>query len=280
MPALVVTALLLLLSIFANIAADNFLSARSYRLESSKTAQAVVAREVDFYRLETGTVPASLAVLAATPGYRHLVSYLAETNGGVFPSTSDFVFVTASNVLTDGVWTYQRAAVVAPKDRTETTSSYLSASRNTCPPTTGNAAFAQAASWCGSRDSFWDALDTRQVANKRLAVARKRQDLTVTKFVRQYQASASFPAAASATALRALVTPASGVSTPGTNLATCQGTFYLVNIPLECSDLYNSFGNPVSYQRTGAKQILLTSTSDIKDASGALVAVSLTRTMP
>lgn len=277
MPVIVVSVLLLLLSVLASVTATYAESAKSNRLESRQAAQAVVLGEVTRYYKETGALPASLAAMTATAGYRHLAAYQAGSNG-LYPGVTDVVTVSRTNALTDSVWSYQRAAVVALLDRSVPVSAYLNAANNACPPATGGADFASASGWCGGSQGLWGVVDPRTQAHASMAKALALQEATAEKFVRRYKAGIALPLASTATALRSVVSSTTG-STVGTSSATCAGAFHWGGTPLDCADLYNSFGQPVSYTRPTASQLLLTSSSPIKNAAGVSQTVSTSKTI-
>lgn len=279
MPVIVVSVLFLLLSVLASVTATYAESTKNNRLESRKAAQAVVFKEVARYYRETGTLPASLSAMVATAGYRHLAAYQAKTTtNGLYPSAIDLVAVSRSNALSDTAWSYQRAAVVSMLDRTEPLSTYLNAANNTCPPASGAADFASASGWCGDSSGAWGVVDPRTQFNASTAKVTALQEATAEKFARRLQAGIALPVVASATPLRTVAVATTG-STVGTTAATCAGSFYWGGTPLDCADLYNSFGLPVSYSRPAINQVLLTSSTTIKNAAGVTQTVSTPRTI-
>lgn len=279
MPVIVVSVLFLLLSVLASVTATYAESTKNNRLESRKAAQAVVFKEVTRYYRETGTLPTSLSALAAAAGYRHLAAYQAKTTtNGLYPSTVDAVAIARTNALTDTAWSYQRAAVVTLVDRTESLATYLNAANNTCPPASGSADFASTAGWCGDSSGVWGVVDPRAQFNAQTAKALALQEATAEKFARRLKAGIALPLAATATALRVVATATTG-STVGTTAATCSGSFYWGGTPLDCADLYNSFGLPVSYTRPAVNQLLLSSSTTIKNAAGVTQTVSTSKTI-
>jgi hypothetical protein len=273
--------MMLLVSAFAAVAADALTSAEDSRLENLQYAQAVVSREVKQYFLDTGTYPTSLADLMGKPGYTHLKTYVSQANGGLAPSRRDLVQVQVSNSLNDGTWTFRRAAVFSLKNGTESNASYLGSTRNRCAPASGSTDFASGLSWCPATDNgITTRLEQRESASARLAAARMAQNLTLAKVIARYNTTGTFPAAASAVALRSVVTAVDTGAAVGTTSAQCTGRFVWSSIPLECSDLYNRFGQPVSYQLMSAKRVVLYSASTLTDNTGAVVTMATEVNLP
>lgn len=281
MPVLIVGILFLLISAFASVAADALTAAKNSRRESLVLAQAAVSSAVNRYAFETGSYPTSTADLMAKPTYEYLKTYASSVNGGAAPGVSDIVQIAQSSVLNDGFWTYRRATVFALENRTEQSTTFLGSARNKCPAATGSTDFATSLSWCSPTDNgFATSVEQRAQANARTSKALVTQQFTLTKFVTRYKTAASFPPAASAVTLRTVVSIASPSSSVGTTPATCAGIFQWQTIPFECADLYNRFGQPVSYLLSSAKSIVLTSPTTLTNGAGATPSLSTSITMP
>lgn len=280
MPVVVVSIMMMLLSVWAFISAESFQAAKSQRLSVLSDGQALIASEVNRYHLETGLFPASLEALSATPGFEHLKSYVSVANKGVLPAPTSPWKVVTSNVLSNGLIQYQRAVILAMPDSSTTLTNYLSAANNECNLSGSTQTFYGAPTWCGSNKAIWSTLETGELKTLRERMAYQQQKALADKLIRRYKTYANFPAVATATEVRALATPRDASSTVGLNRTGCVGTFHWQTVGIECADLYNQFGNPVRYRRVAAKQFQLTSTSQIKNASGTALTLTTNVTMP
>lgn len=281
MPALVLAIYFALIAALAKVSVINLDSAEYNRLVWQKAAQAVVLEGVDQYYKETGVYPDSLSTLANTAGYEHLRSYLsADATNGIFTGSRDLVDVARSNTLTDSFWRYQRAAVFYRDNRTMSAATYLSAAKNGCPPSGTTVDFYSGAAWCGPLKGTWTRLESREQYSNLLADAREQMNETLAKFGEYYNQAGTFPAAATPVLLRSLVSLVGTGSAVGTSVGTCQGQFHLQGIPLDCSDLYNRFGNPLYYQKLTTKRVVLFANSTLVNASGTTVSVAAELNLP
>lgn len=280
MPVVVVSIMMMLLSAWAYLSADSIQAAKAQRLSVLSDGRALIASEVNRYHLETGVWPSNLEALSAVPGFEHLKSYVTQANkGGVAAPNTPWKIV-LSNVLSNGVIQYQRAAVLAIPDASDTLTSYLSSTNNKCNPSGSTLDFYSANAWCGSNKGYWSTATTGEFKALRERMAYQQQKALANKLIRRYKTTANFPVVATATELRALVTASDMTSSVGLTVAECSGTFHWQGFGVECSDLYNQFGNPVRYRWVAAKQFQLTSTSQIKNASGTALTLTTNVTMP
>lgn len=213
---------------------------------------------INNYFIETGTYPASIAALAAVPGYEYLQNM-----------ARPFQSLAITTNLDDTVFKYNRISVFSqdPYDHPLTDTQYLSAANNNC----GTGDFATGVDWCGSKTSPWWKHETRETIQSNLARERIRQRRLLTKFTAWYNNDTSistingvwgnnFPnPGAPAARLTALVTGFAQTAT------TCTGIYTWHGIPIECRDLYSVWGTPTVYNYVSSSRItLLTRTPYIK----------------
>lgn len=213
------------------------------------------------YVQETHAYPATLAVLTTVQGYEHLRS----------TASDPWMRFEVSPVIADGVWRFQRA-VLYSTDPTRTTS-YTST--NTCG--TGDAA--TATSWCGGVGAQWVRFERREEYVDEIAAQRQRFHRSLQKFADYYSGKSGFPsvdrlgaalATDSSTTLRDLV----GYTGAANN---CSGGViyqWAGGLPVDCDDMYDIWGNPVSYQFTSTKAITLISESPLVNKDGVVVVVA------
>jgi len=220
-----------------------------------KQSLQALALEIERFRRNTGQYPISLEVLAATAGFEQDRDLI--TTPGI-----SYALTTVS----DSVWNFNRA-MVAGVDLTHTTSTAYLAT-NSCG--TGN--FSSASDWCGSKQlSDWYKTESRRYFMSETTAARSRLNQTLLKFAASWNANGSFPAgslsAGGAKKLNELVT-AVGTSTSVT-ASTCTGVFTLANIPLDCGDLFTSWGSPIMYNYISSSYIALVAETPFTFSSGA-----------
>lgn len=278
MPLLLVSAFFLLVACLASVVGTSTLSKNNNRLANQTAIQAVVVSHVEQYFNEKGIFPSSLQILATTPGYSVLKPYLSKANGGFASSTRDTVSLYLSPQITGNLWRFNRLAVFTPKDTTESVGAYLSTTKNQCPPTTGAKDFDTGAAWCPLKSDLAFVTDMQLRANSRLSSAHIGQKMTAAKIATNYAVTTLLPTAATAVTLASQVTSVWGAVNSGAS--ACQGTFMFSNIPLSCTDLYNAFGQPVSYQKTAANKFELTSPTTLIDAGGTTTVVTTSITLP
>lgn len=197
--------------------------------------------------------------------------------------------------VTDGIWKFNRLALYALDPRQAAgdmafVSNYTSAPGSNWELATSCNVNASASlgglnsnnlTWCGDLGSWWWRFDEKQLFPSMLAHQRAWQQRTLGKIAAVYNTLQAWPILWSSTTSSTL---ASQVSAPST-LANCSqpyiwhvtgtvnGVPTQVNVPLDCTDLYNLWGNPVSYNfkpntPPGRSTLYLLSETGIPDPSG------------
>lgn len=232
-------------------------------MQQSRWKQMLVvemAQNIEQFYAETSSFPASLSVLAATPGFEHTKGLNDNWQGyGV------------SGDLTDGVWRYKRA-VLAATDPTKGVSVTQYMTDNNC----GVGAYASAASWCGSRSGLWFRRETRQTFNDDVVDQRVRLTRALQKFADYYSFNGYFPtvdAGGASLAGDSINSLASLASYAGT-AKTCTGVYQYQGVPIDCSDMFDRWGGLVGYQFVSKKRIILISESQIFNSDGNRVVIS------
>ena len=223
-----------------------------------------LSESVSRYVSEMGSYPVSLAALVVTPGFEHVAGLLNNWQGyGLSPT------------LNDANWAYRRVVLFTNDPTTGTsTVNYLAA--NAC----GSGGYDTALSWCGTKTSMWYRQEGRDSFNDLIVNERARVNRLSQKFANYYNAQAAYPskdeanvalAADSITGLATLV----GYAGTATN---CSGQYQYQGIPIDCSDMFNSWGLQVGYQFVDASHIILVSETRIVNATGATIIVAVDRT--
>ncbi|MDM7481618.1 MAG: hypothetical protein P3W96_006325 [Halomonas sp.] len=275
MAQLILSIALMLLGTYGQYTLSAVSSAKNSRLVSLEEGQAVIVEALENYFYEFNQWPASLQALGATPGYEHIRRFLPRSQGGSYPGvTSPWRYALSSTYTTADAQEQRVGVFIDGRNPTVNFNTYLAT--NLC----GNGApFSTAQVWCGSSDFRYVLLNTGRVRVAKERVAAQQQRLSAEKFIQRWRTQASLPAVATATALRSLVSPAGTGANVGTSLATCTGSFYWQNMPFECQDLYNQYGNPVSYLRLTANSFELRSQSVFRDNAGNLKSIVTTVTL-
>lgn len=223
-----------------------------------------VAEAIERYYWENNALPASLNALAATAGFQDVASSLNTWQGyGVSPS------------ITDGTWTFQRAvAFTFDPSKGGTVASYLA--QNACG---ANGYATEAGSWCGTKTSLWFVKDTRHQLNERIVTERVHLNRLSQKFADFYNKNGKYPdrdAANVTLAAGSITSLASLVGYTGTAKA-CTGQYQYLGIPIDCSDLFDSWGGAIGYQFEGTNHIILVSEPPIFNSSGTRVVIAADR---
>lgn len=109
--------------------------------------------------------------------------------------------------------------------------------------------------------------DARSVYNKEMATQRARQQRTMQKFASYYTATQAFPnrnqtgTALTAGAGYAMRSLAMG---PSTSL-TCSNTYQWRGIPIDCEDMYDIWGNQITYLYHSDNRISIFSSTPFKN---------------
>lgn len=235
---------------------------RTYQNRARALHVKAASESLEQYFMEHGAFPASMSTLSSTTGFE-------QTRGTVMPWQGYAV----SNILDDGVWRYQRAVFFSmdPKRGVDSVT-YLSDQANTC----GTQPFQTASAWCGMRSSRWYRRETRDFYHDQIATQRVRMHRTLQKFANFYNTKRKFPDQAIDAAKLGegtIHSLQSLVGFPGTG-NTCSGTFTYMDIPIDCGDMFDQWGNPIGYQFQNDQHIILTSETPIMTSSGTRLLVA------
>lgn len=138
-------------------------------------------------------------------------------------------------------------------------------------------------SWCGDMDSWWWRFEEKQLFPSMIARQRAWQQRTLGKIAAIYNSFQAWPNVWNATTSGTLASMAGAPATLAQ--ASCSqpyewqlsqlvsGVTVQIRVPLDCTDLYNQWGNPVSYNfkpnpPPGRSTFYLLSETGILDPSG------------
>lgn len=251
-------------SIIDDVRSQHERLAEIYQSRAKQHDMIRVAEGIELYYRENNVLPTTLNVLATTPGFEHLSTALNAWQGyGVSAS------------LSDGTWTFQRAvAFTNDPSKGTTVAAYLAA--NQCGTGGYNTSVG---SWCGTKDSMWFVKDTRQQLNDQIVTERVRLNRLTQKFADYRNTNNTYPDKDSANvALSAgsITAIASLVGYSGTAKA-CTGQYQYKGIPIDCGDMFDSWGGKIGYQFESSSHIILVSEPPIFDGSGARVVIAADR---
>lgn len=213
--------------------------------ETRRNRTILLAQLVNRYLDERGGIPpASLAALAATPGYESATQFI---NSSGPQGDGPFYAVYALN---NGTNTYNRVIVYnPPADGSINTTDYLLAANNAC----GGTAPSSTSPWCGNaKGSYWT-VDTLSRISTEVARERTQQQLTLKKFASLYSAKQYYPNPVGAdgqnngannNSSATLISLLTGYTYTA---ATCTGVWNWKGVPLACEDLYTIWGTPRTY---------------------------------
>lgn len=255
-------------TMLGSLSGDLLSRAKDNRNFLKSVAQQEVSTALLQYRRERGTFPISGPALANEPGFSSLRTWMSTSNGGVQRTGDrDLAEIAVSSNLSDNQWRYNRAVVFSEDDMTVPAVTYLAAAGNICAPAAGAADFASASAWCGSKQSRWSKVESREAYLDELVVGRAAQIRTMSKFLAYYNDGQAFPDPGSETVLATLV------GAPAT-VAACAGVYVWKGIPFGCEDIFSRWGTPISYMYGNTRKIALVSTSGVFDNAGNTVVVS------
>lgn len=234
---------------------------QAYQSKTRQLQMIRTAEELTRYEMERGAYPATLAALASTSGFHQVSGLINNWQGyGVSPA------------IVDSNWTFKRSVLFTNDPTTGTTgAAYLAA--NAC----GTGGYSTALSWCGSKTSFWFRQESRNNFNERIVSERARMNRLSQKFANYYNGFATYPisdASNVAFAAGSIASLADLVGYAGT-AANCNGQYQYKGIPIDCGDMFNSWGMKVGYQFESASHIILVSETPIVNASGVTVIVAI-----
>lgn len=251
---------LLLAVLLGNMAATNFDLAKHIRNERVKIDMNMLSSGVDQYYKDTGTYPTSLATLVTTNGFEHLKS-----------AQNAEVGYQVSGTITDTVWSFNRAVIVQFNPQASETVATVTYG-NTC----GSGAASLAASWCGTAKRMWQRKEARESMNNHIADQRIRQQRVISKFAAYYNNVQKLPnkdqtSAALAASERYNLNTLAGYT--GTASA-CSGSYSWMGIPIDCSDMFDRWGNQVDVIYFSDTHIALVSVSPLKNSAGASINIA------
>ena len=255
--ALVVGFMLWIASVYSGLANHSFANMKAYRASGQRVQLEALAQSIQQYYEEKGQFPASLAALAATPGYSHVTSFMNPWQG-----------YAVSGTLVDSVWSYQRV-VLFSLDPTIGVSQANYLATNTC----GSGSFSTASSWCPINNSIWYRWETRQDMNDAVNEQRLRLNRIQQKLASYFNAQGNFPnldgsnAPLTQTNTYALAALANYAGTA----SNCTGTYSWQGIPIDCGDMFDKWGGQVGYAYFSNSHVALTSETPIRDGSGNAV---------
>ena len=280
-PSVLVGIFFMLIALLGSANYTNVRASQEYRDAYLQTAQQDVADSLRSFFIENFYFPEDLQTLANAKGYEHLKMYLPKsdaTTPGFLDQVHQTVYLTApSTAISEAPdSTYRHALTFALKSAQYSSDTFLSPASNRCPLDPANPqTYANSLNWCSDTTQAY----STQTSNFALygtleANALARQALTVDKFNRRANALGvgtqyAYPAQATLAELRTLVKPIDSAPI-GADAKSCSGVFTwkpaapapnVQGVVLGCEDLYNSFGNPVSYIKKTNSQIQLVSQS-------------------
>jgi len=174
-------------------------------------------------------------------------------------------FASATNV-SDGVWRFDRALVYSLDDNGDLSWDPLAVSSNTCSATQG---FAASASWCGpSTGVAYDLIETRETYLALLTDEAMRMQVTLQKLGRGFSVMEhnTFPRGPIAIGNANTICAAGGGPCVNTS---CVSPVMLNQTPLDCSDQFSRWGQPVVLNVLTAKHVALVSTATtVRRAAG------------
>lgn len=261
-----VIAVAVLVGFLSDRVADQFDRLAVAYFSKAKVQQMVrLSEAVAEYAQNYRTLPVSLAVLASTPGYEYTSGLMNNWQGyGV------------SGNLVDSMWTFRRAVLFTNDPvRGATAASYLGA--NGCGTGGFNAA---TNAWCGTNDSMWYRIETRESFNDQLATEQGRLHRLDQKFANYYNKNGAFPSVDVgnvALAPDSIISMADLAGYSG-SAGSCTGQYQYLGIPIDCGDMFNQWGNKIAYQFVSNSHIILVSETPILNSSGVPILVANDRT--
>lgn len=248
------TVMLWLASIVASQSGQNFDLMMAYKNQAQRTQVVGLAENIQQYFNDFGTYPTSLTALSATAGF--------EQTRSLFDSWQGYAI---SPVLIDSTWQFSRAVLFSNNPvRGVTPTNYLSL--NAC----GAGTFFVASSWCGSKSSAWYRSESRETYSNLINTQRARLNRTLQRFGDYYNANNTFP---SGVLVNTTATLASLVGYSGTSL-NCTGTYQWAGVPIDCTDMFDQWGNLVGFNFFSASHITLISETPLFNAAGTRMIVA------
>ena len=238
--------------------------AAMYQSRSKWLQVQAMAENIQQYRNEKITYPASVQALSATPGFYHARSLTNAWQGYAL-----------SPVITDSMWQFQRA-VFFNQDPTKGVNATSFLANNTCG--TGNSSSAQ--SWCGAATGQWFRSESREQYNEQLSTQRLRMSHVLQKMADYYSKNQKFPNKTQSgvslvgNSIQKLASLAGFTGTASACGGSNSSTYQYMGIPIDCADMFDIWGNAIGYQFMNDKQILLVSETPIYNNSGTRIIVA------
>lgn len=283
MPIIIIFLFVLFLTSASQLEVTHDATRQDNTAETRHNRTVALAQLVNRYLDEQGAVPpASLAVIAAIPGYEEVRQYLTNGDG-------PFYVVYPMN----GGTSHRIIVYSPPIDGSLNATTYLQAANNACGTTDPS----QSAAWCGNpKGSYW-ITDTSARISREMVRERSQQQQTLKKFAAIYSLNQIYPdtGAGDGTAVKLLDL----LTTPPASAATCSGIWQANNtvkltaacqrtaavgpltciqqwkdIPLTCEDLYSIWGTARSYNYITQDYIALYSEAPWIDTDGKTIAIS------
>jgi len=240
--------------------ANNIALIKAYKAQLSQNNVSSLYVNLNQYFLQTNTYPATVNSLVAMNEFSHLKSSLPNS-----------IAYSLSGDINDSKWNFKRSTVVSLNTLAgETQSSILSV--NKC----GSGDAGTAVSWCGSSDKLWVKLESRESYNSMLSQQRVRQQRLMHKIALYFNDAQYFPDKkndGSALAVGQLYMLHALVGYLGSS-STCTGNFQWRGIPLDCSELFDLWGNSVGYQYISSAHVAIVSTSQVMNNSGSNITIA------
>lgn len=253
------------------------LLSKDFHLENLETGQVeIFSAAKDYYR-ETGAWPASVTVLANTPGYYHLKPYVPKIDGGWYPGLRSPWELRESNELILLNARHRRMAAITHTHTSIDSTSYLSANNNDCADADSPKGFDDAASWCPRGNSLQNEFMSTEVLFDVEMRAEKQYGRLADKVKALYSNTLS-PINLSNPSLPLYqnITHLEYAPWAVADAFNCTGTFALNTIGVECGDLYNADGNPIYLENIGSGKFKIYSYSRTKDVNGNPLLISQT----
>lgn len=215
---------------------------QEYQAEARHSRTILLADQISRYLDEKGGIPpATLAALAATPGFEETAQFL-NTSGP--HGNGPYLY---SIALTSNGNTYNRVIVYAPPpDGSIDATEYLQATNNACGATGAD----DPSAWCGNPKGSWWKTETLARIPGELNREREQQQQTLQKIAKYYSVltNQEFPKLDAPNNVNdSAATLISQLTGYAYTAATCAGVWNWHDIPLTCEDLYTIWGTPRVY---------------------------------
>lgn len=231
-----------------------------YQARTRSIQTKIMAESLEQYFQENKTFPVSIPALTATNGYEH--------TRGLIDVWQGYAIATG---LADSVWQYDRMVFFSSSPKAGIQAADYLAS-NAC----GTGPFGTHSSWCGQPGSAWFRRETRDGYHNLIANQRIRLQSTLQKFAQYYNANGSFPSSktdGSPIAASSIHTLAELVDFSST-VDQCRTVHSFDSVPLDCTDIFDNWGQPVAYQYESGKRIVLVVKTPILNRAGTPVVVA------